>query len=352
VATASGAAAAAPVQGGTYATSDGLSLRAEVLARDLVAPSDLAVAPDGRVFVTERRGTVRIIDPGGAARGQGAQDILRDLGEPAAGVDLVSLALDRDFARTRFVYVAYVTNDRERPVVRVARLREVAGVLGEGAVTITLPTHAKAASAIVRVGPDGLLYIAIDAIGEPDSAQRPSAPAGKVIRFRRDGSTPDGPSPSPVLSSGHGSPRGLAWRDDGALWEVEGDATGGEVNAIVAGGNYGWPVAPGRQSPAGIVAPAMPLPAGMEPSGITSATAADQPLSGALVVSAEGGEDLFVLRVHSDGRPEMSTRLLERRFGRIGQVAAAVDGALYFVTANEHASGGYDVLLGLQTPDR
>jgi glucose/arabinose dehydrogenase len=341
-------AAAGTVQGGAFASSDGLTLHADVLLDDLVAPSDVAVAPDGRVFVAERGGIVRVVAPGSRPPASG-QNVLRELRETGEGSALLSLALDPEFSDTGLLHVAYVTSEGDRSLVRIARVREVGGVLGQAAVTLSLATRSTATAALLRVGPDGMLYIAVDALGEPDSAQRLSEPAGKLLRVRRDGSTPDGnPTSSLVLSSGHREPRGLAWRSDGSLWEVERDDGADEVNRIAGGANYGWPLSGGRIPHPGAVPPSMLLPPDTEAAGLTSVTPESHPLAGALIVSAAGGEDLLVLRMGPAGRPRVTARLLEGRFGRIGQVAAATDGALYFLTANEVDRGGYEALIQLQ----
>jgi glucose/arabinose dehydrogenase len=344
--------AAGTVRGGTFTASDGLELRADVLAVDLIEPADLAVAPDGRVFVAERGGTIRIVHPeagiDGAADGPARSPVLA-----SGGAALLSLALDRDFATTRVLHVAAADSDRDRPRVHVVRVREAGETFGEAATTATLPTRSAAGSALLRTGPDGMLYVAIDAVGEPDSAQRLSEPAGKLLRLRSDGSTPDGnPALSPVLSSGHRDPRGLAWDAGGTLWEVERGDAADELNRIAAGRNYGWPDQDARRSAASVLPPSLMFAAGTGLAGIACISAANHPLDGALVVSAADAEDLLVVRARPDGRLQVTATLLERRFGRVGQVAADAAGALYFVTANAREPGTAEALIRLQARDR
>lgn len=346
---------AASAESGEFAASDGLPLHADVLADDLVAPSDLAVAPDGRLFVAERGGVVRIMGTAGSDVSTGTQNVLRLLGEdetPGASA-LLSITIDRAFEKTGYVHVAYSARERDRTVVRTARLREVAGTLGEAAAIATLPVQSAPQSAIVRTGPDGMLYVAIDSLSDPDAAQRLSEVAGKLLRIAPDGSTPDGNGgSSPVLSSGHRDPRGLAWRADGSLWEIERDESGDELNRIASGANYGWPRGPARGPRPDAARPAMLLPAGTAASGLASVAADGHPLNGALIVAAADAQDLLVVRIGADAGPRVASRMLDGRYGRIGQVAAAADGSLYFLTANGADTGQFDALIRLRTADR
>ena len=88
----------------TIVTNDGVRLRLSPIVTGVVEPTDLAFAPDGRVFVAERGGRLRIVRDG------------RMLPEPAVdlaanGIEhfLIALALDRGFERTHFVYLVYTS---------------------------------------------------------------------------------------------------------------------------------------------------------------------------------------------------------------------------------------------------
>jgi glucose/arabinose dehydrogenase len=199
-------------------------------------------------------------------------------------------------------------------------------------------------AATLRFGPDGKQYIGLGSVEDPDAAQNLSAPAGKILRLDADGRTPqDNPSASPVLTLGHRDPRGLAWLD-GSMWEVEGGESGDELNRIRASANYGWPgIENGGRG--GLAAPAMSL-AGPAFSGI-AAPDSSSALGGDLVIAALNGEDLFRVRIGRDGRPRVVSRLLQRRFGRIAQVAAGSDGALYFITANAGPREPHEALIRL-----
>src|SRR5690606_11404297 len=100
-------------------------------------------------------------------------------------------------------------------------------------------------------GNDGMLYMAVGERQEQERAQDTMQHGGKVLRLRDDGSVPpdnpfagkDGYLPE-IYSLGHRRPQGLAVHPvTGALWENEHGPLGGdEMNIVLAGRNYGWPL--------------------------------------------------------------------------------------------------------------
>lgn len=342
--------AAAP--DGLVLGSDGLRLRADALARDLHDPVDVAAAGDGRVFVAERGGRVRVFDPATIGLGADTDDQLR-LPGGVEGARLVSLALAPDFEGSGNVFVAYVATERDGAILRVARFRERGGRLGQAAV-VTSHAVAVDATAVVRFGPDGHLYIGVGAASVPEDAQNLAAASGKVLRLAADGTTPgDNPWRSPVFSLGHRNPRGLAWSPrTNTLWEVEDGEDGDEINEVRAGANHGWPPARGSGPIRRFTPPALLLPRGTEPSGAATIAAAGHPLAGSLLISAAAGEDLLRITFDAEGRYLGAARLLQGRFGRISQVTATAGGVIHAVTANgERWGAGRDLLLRLTVPE-
>ena len=210
-----------PLSTKLIATSDGAELRADVIADQLTAPTSLASSPDGRLFVAERDGRISIIR-GGALEAQPAITIDDALATAAGDGGLVSIALDREFERTHFLYAVYTVSGPEATrVFRVVRYREVAGRLGERIVILDGVAAAARPAAAIDIGPDGNLYVAFDA-GQ-GSGRVPSASySGKVLRLSPDGTTPKDQAAGPVLASDFVSPRGLDWNPEtGTLWVVD-----------------------------------------------------------------------------------------------------------------------------------
>src|SRR6185503_6228224 len=131
---------------------------------------DLAFAADGRLFVAERSGRIRILPAkAGHVAPAGGEATLP---EPAISLvdviasdrQLLALALDPQFDRTRFVFVIYTALSRSgEPVFTLARFREVAGTLGDRIVLLDgIRAPSSSPRAALRFGPDGKLYAALD----------------------------------------------------------------------------------------------------------------------------------------------------------------------------------------------
>jgi glucose/arabinose dehydrogenase len=330
-------------------TPEGLTLEVAILADDLLEPIDLAVTGDRRVLVAERAGRIRLFATTGKPDRERAGENVLDLFRHGDEAELLSVALPPDFDNTGRVYLAMSTPGRDESLLHITRVRAARDVMGEAAV---LSTHQipPETTAVVRFGPDRHLYVGVGTGTQPNEAQRLSAAAGKILRLREDGGTPDGnPWNSPVWSAGHRDPRGLAWQTGSqTLWEVERDEQGDELNAIRAGANHGWPNVRGAQTSPHVTRPSFILPAGTEPSGITTVPLPTSPFADSLIVSARAGQDLLRVRLDSSRRQQSTSPILQGRFGRIAQVAGAADGALYFITANADEWGaGRDLLIRL-----
>lgn len=313
--TAASSASAAYTAGPAGVTRDGTALAVERLAEGLIDPVDLAVAPDGRVFVAERSGQVRIAVAGRAdAAAVSAVDV--------DGGELVALALDAAFARTHFVYALYAAPTRDGRTYRVSRLREVNGTLGERAVLLNAIAPATVpAAAVLRVSPDGRLIVGI---GNASAARAPFE--GKLLRFTADGSTPPDQNGTPAIAGGLEQPRSAAWDPARtAVWTLDRGA-GGEILASVV-------LAAGQPAQIGTV---VRIP---EPGATSVAMYEGSSLTGFeqnLLLASPEGKYILRLRPLGAGRSRAfaSERLLEDRVGPVRLVAASPDGSIYFTTAD------------------
>lgn len=344
---ASGKRVAAP-ENGPVAASDGTMLDAAILGTDLLNPVDVAVDPSGRTFVAERAGTIRIFDQDGASPGGDTVDSLSSSRDDGSVV--LSIALAPDFSESHLVYALKVETAADESRALLVRTREVNGRFGQAAVIASTPFTGIDPAGVIRFGPDGALYVGLGSRTIAAEAVRVSRDGGTILRLLPDGRTPSNPRTSPVYSTGHRDPSGFVWLRAGAFMEVESGQDADEINMVQAGGDYGWPPVNRRASLAGTSSPTVLLPAGTLPSGMTTVNDRQSPLDGDLIVSSLGHDDLLRIRMTSDGRPtgEEPVRLLQGRFGAIGQVTAAPGGALVFVTRNRDAWGeGHDVLIRL-----
>lgn len=127
------------------------------MATGLDIPWAIDFAPDGRVFITERPGRIRLIKDG---KLQSEPWMILDVAE-VGEAGLLGLALDPQFAQNRFVYVAYTWRADGRLQNRLVRLRDDPAT-GKGVLDRVLLESIPAASnhdgGRVKFGPDGKLY--------------------------------------------------------------------------------------------------------------------------------------------------------------------------------------------------
>jgi glucose/arabinose dehydrogenase len=257
------------------------------------------------------------------------------------------MALHPSFAQNHLVYLVYTAQAAGRLVNRLVRFREVANTLGEPAVLLDDITAAGIHNGSrLRFGPDGKLYMTMGDAANAPVAQDLARLNGKFLRLNDDGTTPaDNPFGSPIWSYGHRNPQGLDWHPaTGELWATEHGATGNdELNRIVAGRNYGWPVIEGEATRPDMETPVLFFSPSIAPSGASFYTGTAFPtFRNNLFFATLAGGHLHRVRFDpADPRRVLAhERLLQGRFGRIRDVVTGPDGALYFCTSNNTGGGG------------
>jgi aldose sugar dehydrogenase len=330
-----------PQTGDVITTRDGVRFRVETMLTGLEVPWSLNFAPDGRLFVTERPGRVRIVTLGGSSELALTLDGVFNQGE--AG--LLGLALDPQFSQNRFVYLYYSATASGGAVNRIVRYREVNSRLAERAVLLdNIPAATIHDGGRLRFGPDGLLYATAGDASNANIAQDVASLAGKILRINRDGSTPsDNRFSSPVYSYGHRNPQGLDWHPaSGDLWASEhGNSGNDEVNAIRAGLNFGWPRIEGAATMPSMETPVTFYNPSIAPSGASFYRGQRFPqFANDLFVATLRGTHLLRLTVDAGSRRVTGQeRLLEGTFGRLRDVIAGPDGYLYIATNNRDGRG-------------
>jgi glucose/arabinose dehydrogenase len=291
----------------------------------------MAFAPDGRLFVTERPGRVRIITAAGSELALTIDGVLAQ-GEGGG----LGLALDPAFGDNQWVYLYHTAAAGSGSVNRVVRYREVANRLVERVVLLdNIPAANIHDGGRIRFGPDGLLYITAGDAANMSLPQDLASLAGKILRLTRSGTVPpDNPFGSPVYSWGHRNPQGLDWHPvTGELWASEHGATGNdEINVIRSGVNYGWPRIEGAATMAGMETPIRSFSPAIAPSGASFYRGQRFPgFSNNLFVATLAGQHL--MRLRTSGRQIVAQeRLLDGRFGRLRDVVSGPDGFLYIAT--------------------
>jgi glucose/arabinose dehydrogenase len=318
----------------------GHDFRIAIVAKGLVVPWSIALAPDGRLFVAERPGRIRVVVNDSLVNAPWATIPAFDGTGRNWETGLMGLALDPDFPATPFVYVCYTQQLASAMVNRVARLRERDGRGGE--VTILLdgiPAGTYHNGCRVKVGPDRKLYVTTGDAYLKAPAQDMASLAGKVLRLNLDGSIPaDNPTPgSAVWSLGHRNPQGIAWDPQSgiAFLTEHGDTNIDEINVLERGANYGWPDVRGNAGDPRFKDPALVYH--VAPTGATFlADSAAGDVHQMLITSLSGRLIRLAVRGTTVSVADDSVLV---GYGRLRDVAAGPDGSVYVATSNRDGRG-------------
>lgn len=223
----------------------------ETLATGLAQPWAMAFLSDNRILISERSGNLRVWADG-------------KLSAPLSGVPeayvksqggLQDLMLHPDYANNGWIYLSLAWGQPKANATRLVRGRVKGNAWVDNEVLFTAeplkntPAHYGARMAFL---PDNTLVLGVgDGFDFRESAQKTDSLLGKVVRLTDDGKVPaDNPfvgkkgyHPA-IYSLGHRNPQGFAYDAvRGVLYGNEHGPKGGdEINQLVAGNNYGWPV--------------------------------------------------------------------------------------------------------------
>jgi glucose/arabinose dehydrogenase len=348
-------------------------IRVVPVATGLVHPWSIAFLPDGKtMLVTEQPGRLRIIR-------DGVLDPQPVWTTPSnTGTDnLHFVAVHPQFAENHLVYFSYPKHGERGITLGVARGRLDGGTLSEVRDIFVADAWETGGNLAGRVmfGPDGSLYVTVgdrDRIccnGTDDNSLRLKAQdltnhVGKVLRIRDDGSVPkDNPfvgrtdARPEIFTYGHRNTYGLAFHPEtGALWQAEiGPMGGDEVNILVPGHNYGWPlVSMGRNYTGTLVSdqpwyrPGMDNPRmfwvpSISPSSIIFYTGDKFPAwKGNLFVGALNGQQLQRIAFNQPSQAERREPLLTQLSIRIRDVQQGPDGNIYVATEKQFRGNDAD----------
>jgi glucose/arabinose dehydrogenase len=312
------------------------SLEVVDLATDLVAPWSILPLEDGRILVTERPGRLLVVERGRKRRL--AEIPVARVGE--AG--LLGLAKHPDFPGEPYLYLYRTISRSGRLENQVFRLRVEADTLavkGQEAVLDGIPGAAIHDGGRIRFGPDGRLYITTGDAAKEELAQDLESLAGKILRIEADGTIPsDNPFPgSAIYSYGHRNPQGLDWHPTSKILVASehGPIGHDEINLIVKGGNYGWPLVTGaREEKPGMINPLIDFAqTTIAPSGASFTRQGD------FLVACLRGERLVRVRFREGMEVVAVEHLLHRRLGRLRDVVVEQEGTLLMVTSNRDGRG-------------
>ena len=339
---------------------DPVTYRVETVAKGLDRPWSLAFLPDGRLLVTEMAGRLLVIGTDGA-KTPIATGGLPPVFQRGGTIGLMDVALDPAFARNGLIYLTMGHGEEGANGTRLARARLENDRLEDVRVLFSSTPKPRAGNNGGRIAflPDQTLVLTVgDGNWRREEAQNVANHLGTVVRLDRDGKAPPdnpyigNPGAAPeVYSLGHRNPQGIAVDSaSGELLLTEHGARGGdEINRILAGKNYGWPLVTagidypfGRVTPfsrlAGFEAPLLEWTPSIAPSGLAVYRGDQFPdWRGDLLVPALRGRALHRV-VRDGGRIVGQQTLLAELNQRLRDVKVGPSGAIYVLTDGVDAS--------------
>jgi glucose/arabinose dehydrogenase len=235
-----------------------------LVAAGLQRPTAMTFAPDGRLFIAEQTGRVRVVSNGALLAAPFVTLTVNSSGERG----VLGIAFDPAFASNQFVYLYYTATT---PVIhnRVGRFTASGNLAVPGSEVAVVDLEPLTATnhngGAIHFGPDGKLYIAVGDNAVGSNAQILDNRLGKILRLDADGGIP---ADNPFFSTAAGDNRAI-WAmglrnpftfafqsGSGAMFVNDvGENTWEEINPGLAGANYGWPATEGATSDPRFVSP-------------------------------------------------------------------------------------------------
>jgi aldose sugar dehydrogenase len=338
------------------------SVKVSKVVDGLHHPWGMAFLPDGRILVTEKRGTLRVID-GGKLVAKPVEGMPKSTDHGQGG--LMDVVLHPDYAKNGWIYWTFNGEENGQHGTELARGKlggtQDAPRMTDVQVLFKLqpkgPTRHHFGSRIVFDKQNHLFVTFGDrgdspGKGKDQRAQNLGDHAGKSIRLFDDGRVPpDNPfvktagAKPEIWTLGNRNMQGAALNPvTGILWTHEHGPQGGdEVNIMKPGVNYGWPVITygvnygiGTKIGEGAAKDGMAQPIhkwvpSIAPSGMAFYTGDKFPKwAGNLLVGALAGQTVARLKLDGD-KVVGEERMFTGEFGRIRDLRQGPDGNVYLL---------------------
>ena len=231
-----------------------VSFQVETYVDGFEIPWGMAFLPDNRMMVTDRIGDLWIVEKDGKDKLKVSGEIPNVRSKGQGG--MLDVAVHPDFNTNSYIYLSYSDYSENKSHTSLIRAKLVNNSLVNSQI-IFRPEEKFFTKRSLHFGSriifddKGFIFFCIGDRGDRDLAQNLDMPNGKIYRIRDDGTVPiDNPfyytkgAIKSIWSYGHRNPQGLAIHPSTRqLWEAEHGPRGGdEVNIILRGHNYGWPV--------------------------------------------------------------------------------------------------------------
>lgn len=352
-----------------FDTAEQHKMRVVVVTKGLSHPWSLAFLPDGTMLVTERAARLRVIR-NGVLDPQPVAGLPQIHARGLAG--LMDIVLHPKFVDNKLLYFAYSKPGDNGATLAVARARwdgtalaDVRDVfVADAWVSGTGPADGSFGSRLL-FDRDGMLYITSGDRNVAAGGQNPNDHLGKILRLKDDGTVPPdnpfvgkGGYKPEIYTLGHRNQQGLVLHPTtGAIWETEQGPNGGdEINIILPGRNYGWPLVSFGRTYQGPRQSEVPFKEGMEqpivfwvPSIATSGMAfytgdkfpnwKGNVFVGALRTGEIPGTGHVERVVFNDRGEELRREwLLTELHQRVRDIRQGPDGLLYVLTEEEQGA--------------
>lgn len=327
------------------------------LTTGLVHPWDMTVGPDGWIWLTEAGGFIKRVNPESSEVQLMHQ--FADVHETKNNPGIYSLAFHPDFKDKPYFFVHYQT---EHEITKLLRFEYdlVTNTLSKRKDIIPhiIGNESHNGSRIIFTDDRKILFSVGDAY-TTERSQDTSLMNGSILRINIDGTIPnDNPFPgNPIWSYGHRNPQGMAFEPNGNLYCVEhGPANDDELNRIIKGGNYGWPIIKGypnlrsekkKNAKDTYIQPMIAWTPTVAPNGMIYYDHPSIPeWSNSLLITflkkgkGDIGQRLGVY--HLDDRGKLTGSYEDqfvKRYGRLRAITTSSDGRIFIATSNNEKSG-------------
>ncbi|SMC78178.1 PQQ-dependent sugar dehydrogenase [Pedobacter africanus] len=317
------------------------------VASHLNVPWQITWGPDQCIWYTEQSGTISKVNPetGKTKLLLTLRDVFRDR---TSG--LLGMTLHPDLKNNPYVFINYTGYSKTKTKVsKVVRYSYDAAkdTLVSPVVFLEYPAWTSHFGSRIVIAPDGKVMVATGDGAQDGNAQNIQSPNGKILRYSLDGSIPaDNPfKGSAVWAWGLRNPQGLVYVKGKLYCSDHGDAIDDELNLLVKGGNYGWPVVEGAVNTdkekafakdSAVVAPLRAWTPTIAPAGMTYYNSAKIPeLKGRLLLTTLKGNSLRSLTLDPTGNKIVGdVNYFEKIFGRLRSVCVSPAGDVYLATSN------------------
>lgn len=323
---------------------DSTVLGVSIVADSLVVPWEIVWGPDNWIWVSEERGYITKVNPK-----TGEKRILLRLPIGPRPEGAQSMIVHPDQKNFPYIYIHYKRFKADSLRYNILERYTVQGdtLIDPKVLLEFVAGNGHTGSRLAFHGSNCLLWATGDQ-AQHEAPQDLNNPNGKVLRFDLDGKIPkDNPIPnSYVYAYGFRNMQGMVVTPGQKVYTSEhGDATEDEINLILPGKNYGFPIIEGKadndievafQSEHKTLDPLISWTPTIAPAGLDYYSSANIPeWNNSLLLTMLKGQGLRVLKLNHQGDKIMKEELyLEKVYGRIRDICVSPDGDIYICTSN------------------